>query len=398
MRSVVVAVAGLADATPAELNRKSPLEVATVPTLDALAARGILGLTPTVGGDELARSTTAILSLLGYAPGAAAVSAGGAAAAGLGVELPADHVAALVDLLGVRVDEAGTECASSLAGLHLPPEARRSVAEALAGALPNDAMRLLPGVRTLLVAPQDMLGAPAPPAWSLIGRPVSQWRLDGDTALGEFSQRARRLLAAHPACLDARAQEQPVPTDAWVWGAGRPLPVPSFSEARGVGGQVVATDPVVLGMGRLAGLTVTPVESVSLGAVEWERQLAAVRAAVERDVFTFVHIAAFDEAGHRGDALRKVQLAERLDAGLVAPLMETLSAAGGDWRLMVIASHATACETRRHSSEPVPFVVGSSRDGDRKRKGKRRFQERDAREHGIFIPEPWTLLDRMLRR
>jgi 2,3-bisphosphoglycerate-independent phosphoglycerate mutase len=78
--------------------------------------------------------------------------------------------------------------------------------------------------------------------------------------------------------------------------------------------------------------------------------------------------------------------------------METLSAAGGDWRLMVIASHTTACETRRHSGEPVPFVIGSSRDGDRKRRGKRRFQERDAREHGIFIPEPWTLLDRMLRR
>jgi 2,3-bisphosphoglycerate-independent phosphoglycerate mutase len=65
---------------------------------------------------------------------------------------------------------------------------------------------------------------------------------------------------------------------------------------------------------------------------------------------------------------------------------------------MVIASHSTACETRRHSGEPVPFVVGSSRDGDRKRKGKRRFHERDARENGIFIPEPWTLLDRMLRR
>jgi 2,3-bisphosphoglycerate-independent phosphoglycerate mutase len=394
MRSVVVAVAGLADAPAAELNGKSPLEAAKIPTLDALAAKGILGLTPAAGVDGPTRSTAALLGLLGYAPAAVEVSAGGAAAAGLGIELPADHVAALVDLVGVRVDAGGTESASSLAGLHLPPEARRAVTDALAEALPTDAMRLLPGLRTLLVAPQALLGEPAPPAWSLLGRPVSQWRLDGDSALAEFSQRARRLLAAHPACLDARAQEQPVPTDVWAWGAGRPVTIPSFSEAHGAGGHVVAADPVALGLGRMAGLKIRPLDVVSLGAVDWEQQLAAVRDAVAQDVFTFVHVAALDEAGHRGDPLGTVQLVERLDAELVAPL----SAAGGDWRLMVIASHATACETRRHSGEPVPFVVGSSRDGDRKRRGKRRFQERDAREHGIFIPEPWTLLDRMLRR
>jgi 2,3-bisphosphoglycerate-independent phosphoglycerate mutase len=399
MRSVVVAVAGLADTAAAELNGKSPLEVAKIPTLDALAAKGILGLTPAAGVDgATTRSTAALLGLLGYAPGTVDVSAGGAAAAGLGIELPADHVAALVDLVGVRVDEGGTESASSLAGLHLPPEARRAVTDALAEALPTDAMRLLPGLRTVLVAPQALLGEPAPPAWSLLGRPVSQWRLDGDSALAEFSQRARRLLAAHPACLDARAQEQPVPTDVWVWGAGRPVTMPSFSEAHGAGGHVVAADPVALGLGRMGGLNIRPLDAVSLGAVDWERQLAAVRDAVAHDVFTFVHVAALAEAGHRGDPLGKVRLVERLDAELVAPLMETLSAAGGDWRLMVIASHTTACETRRHSGEPVPFVIGSSRDGDRKRRGKRRFQERDAREHGIFIPEPWTLLDRMLRR
>jgi len=398
MRAVVIQASGMAGAVLSELSGKSPLETANTPTLDSLGAHGILGLAATTEQDHLVGSVPTTLALLGYPPESPILTAGGAVAAAHGVELADDEMVALVDLVGTRSEESGTESAATLAGLHLPPDARRAVVQSLAETLGDTSMRLHVGLRPYLVAKGEDLGEMAPPPWTLLGRPVSEWRPDGGGRLAQFAQRARQLLAAHPACLDARAQEQPVPTDVWVWGHGRPTTLPSFSERREVAGRVVAADPIVLGIGKLVGLETHAIDVSSLAGMPWEAYLTATRSAVDAHPFTLVHLTAIDEAGHRGDAAAKVQLIERLESELIVPLLETFRAMGGDWRLLLVADHATPCDTRKHTTEPVPFLLASGRDAGRQSKGKRRFHERDARAHGVFIAEAHHLMDRILRR
>jgi 2,3-bisphosphoglycerate-independent phosphoglycerate mutase len=65
---------------------------------------------------------------------------------------------------------------------------------------------------------------------------------------------------------------------------------------------------------------------------------------------------------------------------------------------MVLPDHPTPCATKTHTDEPVPFVVYVSSDEQKPRPQARGYNERDAREKGIFIPEAHTLLARLLRR
>ena len=99
-----------------------------------------------------------------------------------------------------------------------------------------------------------------------------------------------------------------------------------------------------------------------------------------------------------GDAQKKVEAIENVDAKVVGPLLEGLRAAGGEWRLLVMPDHPTPCALKTHTDDPVPFVVYVSSDERKPRGLARGYNERDAREQGIFIPEAHTLLERLLRR
>jgi 2,3-bisphosphoglycerate-independent phosphoglycerate mutase len=60
--------------------------------------------------------------------------------------------------------------------------------------------------------------------------------------------------------------------------------------------------------------------------------------------------------------------------------------------------HPTPCALKTHTSDPVPFLVYVSGDDQKARSSNRGYNERDARELGIFIPEAHSLLERLLRR
>jgi 2,3-bisphosphoglycerate-independent phosphoglycerate mutase len=72
-----------------------------------------------------------------------------------------------------------------------------------------------------------------------------------------------------------------------------------------------------------------------------------------------VHVGGPDEAAHRRDADAVVAMLERLDGELLAPLRETVAAAGG--RLIVCPDHGTDPTSGRHDPAPVPAVVWGER-------------------------------------
>ena len=86
---------------------------------------------------------------------------------------------------------------------------------------------------------------------------------------------------------------------------------------------------------------------------------AALRALRDED-FVFLHIEASDEAGHEGDAELKVRTIEALDARVVRPIFEAVSAWECPVSLAILPDHPTPCLLRTHTAAPVPFTIWRS--------------------------------------
>jgi 2,3-bisphosphoglycerate-independent phosphoglycerate mutase len=278
----------------AEPARGAPtaLERARTPALDALCAAGTLRRVATTPPGRAPGSETGIPVLLGARPGVA-IPRGRLEAAAAGLAIPPGAGA-------WRVDFHERDGRRARAG------AARAARDRLAGAMPDHDLHHLRGHRCLAIG----AGPPPVPA-----------RVDG--------------LAAH------------------VWGAtGRGSPGPHLDA-----GTVMVSGPgAAAGCARLLGAEAVRPDGATGGP---DTDLAAKRGAALRAIVggarrVVVHVGAPDEAAHERDADGKVAALEALDAELVGPLWDAVSARGG--RLAVCPDHGTDPATGVHDGAPVPAV------------------------------------------
>lgn len=402
MKCVVVVGDGMTDEPVAELGGKTPLETARRPTMDRMASAGILGLSRTGPPGAAAAGDAGSLAILGYDPVRYATGCGVYEAVGLGVALGPGDVAFRLQLATVERRDDGVLALADFTG------GRPSAAEAqelVAGLAPVAAARGLElhpgrGYRHLLVwrdgEPRMRTVAP----YGLLGQPVEPAFPSGPGAerLRELMDHAEEALRTHPVCEARRARGERAPNTVWPWGQGVPRALPAFGDRFGMAGAVIAGAPGARGVAASAGLRVIRVPSAT-GDLDTDYRAKAeygLRALDEVD-FLFLHVAAPDEASHLGDVAAKVAAIERLDADVLAPLLDGLRACGQEWRMMVMADHCTPCARRAHTADPVPFAVYTAGHDARGVTAKRSYHERDAREQGIFVPEAEALLERLLR-
>ena len=321
----------------------------------------------------------------------------------MGVELGPDDVAFRCNLVTLETSEGGTEIMRDFAAGHPPTEEAAEIVRDLGRTLGREGLEFHPGVsyRHLLVWRGGEGGMRTKPPHDLSDKPVAGHFPEGPGAevLRDLMERSRPFLATHPLCQARAARGERVPTAIWLWGQGKRPQVPTLRERFGIEGSVIAAVDLVNGLGVLAGLEKIAVPGAT-GFLDTNFRGKAeygLRALAERD-FLFLHVEAPDEGGHMGDAQKKVEAIENVDAKVVGPLLEGLRAAGGEWRLLVMPDHPTPCALKTHTDDPVPFVVYVSSDERKPRGLARGYNERDAREQGIFIPEAHTLLERLLRR
>jgi 2,3-bisphosphoglycerate-independent phosphoglycerate mutase len=401
VRSIVIQVTGLADQPAAELGDKTPLEHADTPTLDALAAGGILGLTHTIQEDAAPTVCAATAAILGFEAGIDIPAPGVVAAAGAGVRLEAGMRAACLDLCAVGDQEGRGPAVFETRFPGLTWEDGVEIARLLDEAVMGTGGRVHRGAcasHVLVFDGTADLAFDGPPDLAL-GRPLQEV-LPPDArgaALRGFMSRARAALWEHPVCTRLRADGAVPPSDVWPWGAGAACTLPDLASRFGVRGAAIAVAPQPRGMARLVGLSLEPALEADTPPPLAARVQRALDLSAEWE-FVYLHVETVDEAGRRGDAAAKSAAVARLDAEVVAPMVAGLRAAGGDWRLTVVADLTGSCAARRYTGDPVPFVVATARDTGRPSAPKRRFHERDAREQGIFLREAHTLLERLLRR
>src|SRR5213593_1500472 len=403
MKYIVLQGDGMADEPIGELGGKTPLEYARTPNLDHMASRGILGLTRTIPRGLPPGSDVGTMSVLGYDPARYHTGRSPIEAASMGVELGPDDVAFRMNLVTLETVESGGEIMRDFAGGHPSREEGAAIVADLARALGRDGLELHPGLsyRHLLVWRKGESRMRTTPPHDLSDKPVARAFPEGPGAevLRELIERSRPLLAEHPLCEARRARGERAPTAIWLWGQGKRPQLPTLRERFGIDGAVIAAVDLVNGLGTLAGLRRIQVPGATgfldtnfLGKAQYGLQ------ALDEGDFLFLHVEAPDEGGHMGDPAKKVEAIENFDQKVVGPLLEGMRQRGDEWRMLVLPDHPTPCALKTHTDDPVPFVVYVSADEQKARGLSRGYNERDAREHGIFIPEAHTLLDRLLRR
>jgi 2,3-bisphosphoglycerate-independent phosphoglycerate mutase len=352
VKYVICVPDGCADEPLDALGGRTPLEVASMPTLDRLAARGEVGRAAVIPPGMPPGSDVGNMSILGYDPSRYHTGRAPIEAAALGLELRPDQVAYRCNLVTVGND--GTMV--DFAGGHPSSDEAAEVIRALDDALGRGAggeVEFHAGVqyRHIVVAPESWADAICFPPHDLTGKAAAMPRGPASLRLIELMDASAAIVGPSPLAAN----------QVWLWGQGHRPRLPSFASATGRSGALVTAVDLIRGLGVLTGMDVVEVP----GATGWfdtdyeaKRDAALETLAAGADVF-LLHVEATDEAGHAGDLDEKVKALEAWDARILDGLVEGLDALG-PWRLLLLPDHPTPVALRTHTSDPVPYLLVDS--------------------------------------
>jgi 2,3-bisphosphoglycerate-independent phosphoglycerate mutase len=407
MKYVVVIPDGAADAPQPSLGGRTPFQAARTPALDALAARGRVGLTNHVPDSLPPGSEVACMSLMGYDPLTYFTGRAPLEAAAQGISLGPHDWAVRCNLVTIR-DQTMEDFT---AGHVSTAEATELLAAAQAG-LARDfpelaaAWRFQPGVsyRNLLLH-RGSDAAPAPLAADLKATPphdlMDKSVLDdfprgtGSRLLSDLMARSAGWLADHPVNRARIAAGKRPATHVWLWGAGRAPAMEPFATKYGTSGTMITAVDLLRGLAALAGWKRLEVPGAT-GYLDTDYAAKGRAAIAELSVadLVCVHVEAPDEASHQGDAAEKVRAIEEIDAKIVGPVAEHLARLG-DHRILVCPDHPTFLSTKTHSRGPVPFVMAGTGIAAT---GSPTYDEGTAAAGGSRIEPGWRLMGTFLDR
>jgi 2,3-bisphosphoglycerate-independent phosphoglycerate mutase len=321
---------------------KTELEAANTPNLDALAAKGICGLSEPISPGVTPGSAPGHLALFGYDPVACNIGRGVLEALGVDIDLKPGDIAAR-----------GNFCTIDKNGFITDRRAGRITTEKSA-----ELCRLLDGM--------DIDGT------KVIVRPVKEHRLvalfRGDNLRTEISDSDPQQTGVVPDSVEARdirarrtadivnrfiakakgvlSGHQPA-NMILLRGFSQQPQLPTMTEIYKLKAAAIASYPMYRGLAKIVGM-----EVLNTGATI-EDELATLKQNYTGYDFFFLHIKETDSAGEDGDYNRKVAALEHIDR-----LLPGLTALEPDV-IVVTGDHSTPAMIKGHSWHPVPVLLYS---------------------------------------
>lgn len=395
MKYVLVVGDGMADYPVPELSNKTPLQVASKPNMDLIAAKGRSGLLKTVPEGFSSGSDTAILSVLGYDPKRLCVGRGALEAAARGIELGQNDVAFRCNLItednGILTDYS--------AG-HITTKEAEPLIETVKETFEKPGeMEFFSGLdyRHFLIMrnlaepnliecspPHDVTGAKIS---AVLPKAKSEKVAKATNLLKKTILESKALLEAHPVNVVRRRAGKRMGNMIWPWGGGGKPLMQTFMKKYGLKAAVISAVDLVKGIGIYAGMQVVNVPGATgMYDTNYEgKAKAALRALGEND-FVFIHVEAPDEAGHERDYVKKLKAIEDLDKRLLGKLLKGLRE---PYAIAVLPDHPTPVTVGTHTRDPVPFAIMSPflvSDGVQK------FDEFSAKSGGFGLIEDESLV------
>lgn len=339
---IVMLVADGLGGLPMHPGGKTELETAKTPNLDALAARGVQGLSIPVKPGIAPGSGPGHLGLFGYDPLKYQIGRGALEATGIGFQLKAGDVAIRCNF-----------CTLDAAGKISDRRAGRIATEESAPIAISLRQITIPGVeifvepvkehRFVVVFRGEGLGGNVkdtdPQA---TGVPPLDPVAD-DVASQRTAEVAREFLKQAKAIL----KDQPKANFHTMRGFASRPDIPSYHEVYGLNAAAIAVYPMYKGLASLVGMEI-------IGqATTLEDQIEVLRQNWQRHDFFFIHFKYTDSTGEDGNFDEKVKQTEVLDACIP----EILSLKPDV--LVVTGDHSTPAYLKSHSWHPVPTLLVS---------------------------------------
>ncbi|MBI4597406.1 MAG: cofactor-independent phosphoglycerate mutase [Candidatus Omnitrophica bacterium] len=357
MKYVVVLPDGVADVPIAALGNKTPLEAAKHPNMDWIAANGVTGWAHTIPQGFPPGSDVGCMSVFGYDPKKYYTGRAPLEAAAQGIALGDGDVAFRCNTVtitdGVMTDYSAGHIES--ADSH---ELIKTVNERLGS---KHGVRFYPGVsyRHLMVIHGAEYGkTQCVPAHDLSDKPVMPPKGMGAEKLGQILCEAAGILKDHPVNQRRIAAGKRPANQLWFWGQGTVAKFPLFQKEYGLKGACISAVDIVRGLGTLVGFDIIKVPGITgYFDTNYKGKAEYALKALENHDFVLVHVEPTDEAGHMGDAQKKIQAIEDTDRLVVGTLLEGLKKRGEPYAIMIVCDHPTSTALKTHIAEPVPFAM-----------------------------------------
>lgn len=370
MKYAIIIPDGAADEPQESLDGKTPIEAAATPSMDRVAALGIVARACHTPRELPAGSEIGNLSLLGFDPFEYFTGRAPMEAAAQGIQLGPQDWAIRCNLVTVE-DQVMRDFTAD----HISTEESTGLLSAAQQEIATDAkyrgaIEFVPGVsyRNLLVWRGEKLAPPfsadtrttAPHDITDQSVLADHPRGPGSDILTELMTASVELFRDHPVnAARLKAGKRPA-TNIWLWGQGQAPKLTPFAERFGLHGAMITAVDLLRGIAALVGWDRIEVPGAT-GYLDTDyaaKGRAAVDALSKYDIVC-VHIEASDEASHEGRVNEKVKAIEEVDCHVVGPLLTALES-HGQWRIMISPDHPTFLRTKVHTHGNVPIAMAGT--------------------------------------
>ncbi len=365
MKYAIIIPDGCADEPQESLGGKTPLQAASIPAMDAVAAEGIVGRSINVPECLPPGSDVANLSLLGYDPLTHFTGRAPLEAAAQGIAMGPCDWAVRCNLVTVQ-----DQVMKDFTAGHISTQEATSLLQSAQLRLGGGGVEFSPGVsyRNLMLLRTNDPGGPftrdtrTTPPHDLTDKSVlnDYPRGPGSDLLSRLMSDSMALFADHPVN-QARVAAGKLPaTNVWLWGLGRVPQLTPFADLYGVRGAMITAVDLLRGIATLFGWKRIEVPGAT-GYTDTDyaaKGRYAIEALKEVDLVC-IHIEATDEASHEGDAPAKVKALEQIDRHVVAPVHAALKGYG-QYRILISPDHPTPVRTKTHSHGVVPWTIAGT--------------------------------------
>jgi len=339
---IVLLVADGLGGLPQQPGGRTELETAHTPNLDALAARGTLGLSTPVLPGITPGSGPGHLGLFGYDPVHYQIGRGVLEALGIDFDLGPNDVAVRGNFC--TLDDAGL-IADRRAGRISTPDAL-PVCEKLATIQVDGAevfVRHVKEYRLVVVFRGEGLGGhvhDTDPQRTGVA-PLDPVGADG------ASQRTAEIAQSFLSQARELLRDDAPANFLTMRGIAKRPAIPTYEEVYGLRSAAIAVYPMYRGLARLVGMDVLDAGQTL------DDQCARLEAAWNDYDFFFIHFKYTDSTGEDGNFDAKVQRTEELDAALpkILALNPTV--------IIVTGDHSTPSKMKSHSWHPVPTLLAA---------------------------------------